>query len=309
MIYFFITYFFKTIELFSDNFYEFKVYKKKFNIKRQVQNENLISNICLLMQGPLIEKNNFTFETLKWYKNCNPEISIIFSTWDNQNDKIIKKIKNLGIYVIENELPKNKGIVNVNLQIISTNSGLNLAENKNLQYVLKTRSDQRIYDYKMLFVYFLNILKIFPLDDKSYMKQRLIISSLNTYQNRLYGVSDMFMFGRICDMKLYWDIPLQSENILPTKIDYNYYISYKLGEGAFVMNFFTKINFIPKWNNVDSDFFLCKYFYIVDKEDIGLFWYKYKRYDGFNYFNDENKSTFFRRAKFSNWLNSFTKFK
>ena len=215
----------------------------------------------------------------------------------------------MGIYVIENELPKHKGIVNVNLQIISTNSGLNLAEAKNFLYVLKTRSDQRIYEYKYLFNFFMNILKVFPINENAFLKERLIVTSLNTYQNRLYGISDMFMFGRISDMKLYWNIPLQSKKILPIDIDNKYYISYKLGEGAFVMNFFSKINYNPKWNIEDNDLFYSKYFYVVDKEAIGLFWYKYKRYDGFNYYNDESKSTFFTRVNFSDWLNAYTKFK
>ena len=119
----------------------------------------------------------------------------------------------------------------------------------------------------------------------------------------------MFMFGQINDMKLFWNIPLQTEKILPTKIDQNNYVSYNLGEGAFVMNFFSKINFNPKWQKDDSDLFFSKYFFILNKEDIGLFWYKYNRYDGFNYYYDEIKSSFFKRINFTYWLDSFNKYK
>ena len=310
MIVFIVRSFFRIIELFSSNFYEFSVYKKKLNTNGIVLDENHFSDVCLLMQGPIIEKNGFTFETLKWYKICNPSVKIIFSTWKNQNKEIINDIENLGIVVIENVLPEVKGIVNVNLQIITTNAGLNLAEINNYRYVLKTRSDQRIYEYQKVFVYFLNILKSFPVDDEHLiLKKRLIISSLNTYQSRLYGVSDMFMFGCISDMKLYWDIPFQIDNTWPAKIDNKIFISYKLGEGAFVSDFMYKINFNPSWSNEDSDFFFAKYFYIVDKEDIRLFWYKYSRYDGFNYFDDTDKSLFFKRLNFSYWLNSYVKLK
>ena len=307
MIDFLVTFLFKIIELFTPNFYEFKVYKKSDVCNKKTPNSH--SNICVLMQGPLIEKKNFTFESLKWYKNCNPDISIIFSTWNSQNQNTIKRLRNLGIYVIENDLPKVKGVVNINLQIISTNSGLKFAEHKNFQYVLKTRSDQRIYEYKFIFSFFLNILKVFPIDENDNLKNRLIISSLNTYKNRLYGISDMFMFGRLCDMKLFWDISLQPQISIPIEINNFYYISYGLGEGAFVMDFFSKINFKPKWTSEDSALFYSKYFYVVDKESIGHFWYKYKRHDGFNYFYDEVKSIFFTRVNFSDWFNDYSNFK
>ena len=109
MINFLVTFLFKIIELFTQNFYEFKVYKKSVVCNRKTPNSH--SNICLLMQGPLIEKKNFTFESLKWYKSCNPDISIIFSTWNSQNQNTIKKLRNLGIYDIENDLPKVKWVI------------------------------------------------------------------------------------------------------------------------------------------------------------------------------------------------------
>lgn len=309
MIYNLITYLFKLFECFTSNYYEFKVYKKNNIIDSNQNYEKVNTKICLLMQGPLIEIDNFTFETLKFYKSFDHNTIIIFSTWVNQKIEIINNIKKLGILVIENEIPENKGIVNVNLQIISTNKGLELAKILNCEYVLKTRSDQRIYEYKDLYTYFINILKSFPLIDNNILKDRLIISNLNSFENRFYGISDMFMFGRICDMYKFWNIPVQENDILPKNILNERYISFNLGEGAFVMNFFKILKFIPKWNKFDSDYFFSKYFYVINKEEINLFWFKYKRHDGFNYYNNEKKNIFFSRINSSKWLINYHKFK
>jgi hypothetical protein len=311
MIYNLISYLFKFFEYFTSNYYEFKAYKKN-NINNSNNSNNYYervnTKICLLMQGPLIEIDNFTYETLKFYKSFNHNTIIIFSTWVNQKIELINNIKKLGIHVIENKLPENKGILNVNLQIISTNKGLELAHLFNCEYVLKTRSDQRIYEYTNLYSYLLSILNLHPIDNNE-LKNRLIISSLNTFQNRLYGVSDMFMFGRLCDMNKFWNIPLQENKILPNDVKNETFISYNIGEGAFVMNFFNATNFKPKWNKIDSGHFFSKYFYILNKEDISLFWLKYKRHDGFNYYNNNSKSLFFSRYNTSKWIVNYTNFK
>ncbi len=86
------------------------------------------NKIAIVVQGPIIIKNDFTFETLKLYINIFPNAIVILSTWDDQSVRVISKIRDLGIRVIINKYPKYSGIGNVNYQIISTINGLVKAE-------------------------------------------------------------------------------------------------------------------------------------------------------------------------------------
>jgi hypothetical protein len=79
-------------------------------------------------------------------------------------------------------------------------------------------------------------------------------------------------------MLLYWDLPLQQ--VMPDWLaqEPEMMIMNNIGEGYFVNHFFRKLDFSPEWTISDSDKFLAKYFCMIDKEQIDLFWLKYNRY-------------------------------
>jgi hypothetical protein len=101
-------------------------FKSYPSVDRIQSDEN--NKIAIVVQGPIIIKNDFTFETLKLYINIFPNAIVILSTWDDQSVRVISKIRDLGIRVIINKYPKYSGIGNVNYQIISTINGLVKAE-------------------------------------------------------------------------------------------------------------------------------------------------------------------------------------
>ena len=238
------------------------------------------TDVAIIVQGPIVSDNSFTYETLKLYRVKYPKIKIIFSTWVGQNREAIELIKKLNINVIESEIPAVKGNLNINLQLVSTISGLYEANgDKKIKYILKTRSDQRIY-YRCDFLNFFKEKILHSLSDVEGLKAKLLICNLNTYRDRLYGVSDMFMFGFKEDMNLYWNIPLEEKNVSNSSatLSFDKFICASVGEGYLVNNFFRSVNFIPEWTIRDSDFFFEKYFVIVSKEQIDIFWNKYQKH-------------------------------
>jgi len=75
--------------------------------------------IGIVIQGSLI--NSFSteslIETYKDYKDC-----CIISSWKDEDINLIKKITDAGFNLILNDKPSLTGIVNTNLQILSTQS-------------------------------------------------------------------------------------------------------------------------------------------------------------------------------------------
>ena len=118
----------------------------------------------------------------------------------------MKKIENLGATIVRSKVPS-PSFLNMNHQIISTIAGLRCSKNMGAQYVLKTRTDQRLYETNIP-EFLINIMKQFPLQKKIRgQKHRLITTSFNTFKYRLYEPSDMFLFGDIDDVINYWSCP------------------------------------------------------------------------------------------------------
>ena len=80
------------------------------------------------------------------------------------------------------------------------------AENKiNLKFILKTRPDIRI-NKNNLETYLLSLLKTFPLkEENNLINSRIIVPSLTTFKYRLYGLTDIVMFGHTNDLLIYFD--------------------------------------------------------------------------------------------------------
>lgn len=265
------------------------------------------SEWCILMQGPIITKNSFTLQTILLYRYVYPNARIILSTWKDEAKKLdSNKLHELKVDVLLLTKPDYVGISNINLQLISTIAGINFASDQRVKYVLKTRTDQRVCKSLDFLGYMRNLQTNFPIaNDK--MENRLIVASTNSFKSRLYGVTDMYMFGSISDMKLFWNIPLEqeSETLHEVKTDPVYFISNKQAEGYLVNHFFKSIDFSPSWSMEDSHYFLSQFFCIVDKEQLDLFWFKYERFiESFAFFR-KNDAKNWERFEFSDWLKAY----
>jgi hypothetical protein len=97
----------------------------------------------IVIQGPTIYCNKIV-DTYKDIPN------VVFSTWTDEPQENIDLIKSKGIEVIQSEKPSFCGSLNVNLQALSTYTGIKYLENKGVTEVLKVRNDYHISDVKLL---------------------------------------------------------------------------------------------------------------------------------------------------------------
>jgi len=268
--------------------------REPFLIEKELETKK----IAIVLQGPYIEKNNFTFQTIKRYRKIFPESILILSTWSvPENDK--SYLKKIHVEIIINEKPIYFGIANVNLQIVSTKAGIHRAKKLGADYVLKTRTDQRIFNPNLL-IYLDCMLDAFPLSH-NYTNQhsRLVACSLNTFKLRMYGISDMFLFGHIHDMNLYWDVPLDNRK-LDASIKLNTWKSHsnaQLSEVFFCTNYLRSLEREVEFTLEKSLKAIEEHFVIVDQNTIDLFWYKYT-YDEDRYSHGMYNS----QLTFNDWL-------
>jgi hypothetical protein len=269
-----IRYILERIELLIGWFFIFKIRSIRSDkiLSRYSSYPEVAEEVAIVMQGPVIKKAGFTYETLKLYRKIYPNIIIILSTWTDSDESVLEKISELNIQVIRSELPSFSGDSNINYQLKSTIEGFNNLNQDRVKYVLKTRSDQRIYSASDYIQFMIRTLEAFPVRSER-LQKRLIVSNLNMFRNRKYNISDMFMFGTLADMRLYWDIPFQNEILIEDKS--MEFFENKLAEAHLVHYFFRNIGFIPRKTHEDSNRFLNSYFYVIDKNVIDLFWYKY----------------------------------
>jgi hypothetical protein len=259
--------------------------------------------VAIVMQGPIVIKDNFTYETLKIYKKRFPEIVIILSTWDNYSKDELTKFKKINVEIIENTKPNYFGIFNINLQIESTKNGVLKANELGAKYCLKTRTDQRIYRHDFI-QFFISLLDLFPIRGHKMIRGRLISVSLNTLKYRLYGVTDMLTFGFIEDMVLYWSAEhdkrtLEEINVGSSVEDWG---RSRICEVYLVTQYLEKIGHNPIYTIKDSWRVFGDYFCIIDQCSIDLFWFKYNRWsEGKRHVN--SKRGLSEELTFSDWIN------
>lgn len=291
--------------LFNKDFYYFRKLPA-FSESYSLESDRYYSEkVAVIMQGPLNLVYDFTYETLliymKTFLSNNANVVLILSTWENENADQLARIKELGIEVVLSK-PVDGGVANINKQVVTTKKGLEKAKELGCKYVLKTRTDQRFYAPNIIEFLF-NISKQFPLaPDIKKIKERLIALSFNSFKNRLYGVSDMFLFGRIEDVMQYWDIPEDAyKPQTQGKSSFDIFKS-ECVETFICRHFLESLNLKTSDNIEDTYKAYAKYFCFIDKENIEMFWPKYSnmnsRWEPF-----ENPAL--EEIKFRDWLNLY----
>lgn len=289
----------------GSSFFNYKLYKKYADDQNSHGALKFLykGRFAIVIQGPNIIDNNFTVETLKLYRRNFPDAILILSTW-TVPPKMMDAFKNQDVYVIQNKRPANTGKSNINLQIVTSGAGVLAARELGAQYVLKTRTDQRIY-HPSLETYLFNILECYPLlSDFSVQRKRLVGISLGTFKYRLYGVSDMFLYGHIDDMVRYWNIPLNELKDLPkdrNSVGLNTWrtLSTRLTSEVYLCTEFLKsIGCDITYTLADSFQVFKDNFVVIDQAAIKLFWHKYTlnadRYEDLGFFDPE--------LSFNDWL-------
>lgn len=274
-------------------------YSDQYNIRSEFNSS--FERFSIVIQGPVMQENNFTLETIRIYKKNFPGALIVVSTWAGERD--LDKLKAEGCIVIENEKPSTGGPQNINYQIKSTYAGIMVSEKNRIQYILKTRTDQRIYNNNVL-NFFYNLTLIFPLKTNTIkLNSRLIIPSFGTLKYRLYGPSDMLMFGHISDMKLYWNLH-HDDRIIPAEKKertISEIAQLRLSEIYLCTEFLKQIGYNINWKLEDSWKVFAEYFCLADQSSIELYWPKYEKHieNKYHFFNQNHS---LEQFSFSEWL-------
>mgnify|MGYP000016848654 CR=1 FL=1 len=166
--------------------------------------------LAIVIQGPMVERNNFTVNSLRWYRHLWPGVTLILSTWEEH-------VRSRGfldlprdVVTIANQKPEESGPFNINMQLRSTRAGLAKATEIGAYTVLKVRSDQRIYNPHSLGL--LESLRI--VKDHSDVS-RMVTISANSFTKRFFGLSDFLKYGTSEDQAQLWGLPEIERGINP----------------------------------------------------------------------------------------------
>jgi hypothetical protein len=275
-------------------FYSHPIFTSDFKIKSC---DNYSSKVAIVIQGPLVRENSFTLETIKLYRKNFPMSKIVISTWENERGQYVDQIKKEGVDVILNKLPSYPGPQkNVNYQMFSTHTGLQIAEKSHTRYVMKTRADQRLYGVD-LSKYCIQLLNNFKIPIKSPQQGRIIGVSTGTVLTKKYHFSDMFQFGFLNDLLLYWDGKLLNK--------YEEF-TFSSAEAYFFTRYLKKVGWEIKDTLEDSLEAYSRNCLVLDSSSLDFYWYKYKRY------KEERKMSYsngmLHNATFKEWFILFNKY-
>ncbi|MGR5146680.1 WavE lipopolysaccharide synthesis family protein [Photobacterium alginatilyticum] len=258
------------------------------------------SDITFLVQGPIRERTKESLQSIR--KSC-PESKIILSTWQGEDisgleydDLVLNEDPgSLKIY-LDDEVVNNE---NTNRQILSVSNAISHVKT---EYCVKTRTDIEFVNDNFIKLYEDNYLKYSRDSDNTLLKQRVLISSINTpnpscFLQFVCQVSDWFFFGLTKDLKEIWcqDLITQSdyyhnENNVPDR-------EYKNGFyfGRFSAEQLISLGFLKKHNESlptyfrDKDFIdftnrlLSSEFIVAEPNRIGFTFLKYRNYCELNF--------------------------
>jgi hypothetical protein len=126
----------------------------------------------------------------------------------------------------------------------------------------------------------------------------------------MYGLSDMFIFGHISDVLLYWDIPLDNREFNSNEIKLfnktlRSYGEWRICEVLLATEFLKKTNHNLKWTLEDSWRTFSNNFCIVDSKSIDLYWGKYSLLED-RWLSYEEGFNKYEELSFKDWINLYS---
>ncbi|MFQ1933230.1 WavE lipopolysaccharide synthesis family protein [Aeromonas veronii] len=239
----------------------------------------LYFDVGILIQGPILTNNNFTLETIRLYRKMFPSVNITLSTWRSDSHKICsRQLDLLRCNLVLSERPVFTGSHNINLQKITTHSGLLSLKECGVIFALKTRTDQRFYSVNTI-SYLLHLIRQYPASERD-VAGRIIELSIATCKFRPWSMCDMFQFGYLSDLMKMWSFELEfrdrtAEEFASKRYTVRDIVNENVAE-IFVHRFYAEqcnISCQPTYEDYYDA--VRKLFIIIDKEQIDIFWAKY----------------------------------
>ena len=260
---------------------------------------------AIVMQGPIMTKRDFTVETLVLYRKFFPDALIILSTWEGEDERHIASAKQAGAEVILNRKTAVFGPANINLQLTSTKGGIKFAVERGAEYILKTRTDQRMYHSTALDI-LSNLLKTFPLGSGLIQKGRII--GLGAYnfktKRKLFHLYDHFIFGYAEDVQTYFAAELVPEKPELEFLKEAYPKDPFTSEGYLYTEFLKKVGY--KFDYTEESYLssLAERCILADPGMLDWYWpSKHRRFLEYQISTPNYKSP--RHLGFGDWLNLY----
>ncbi len=239
-----------------------------------------LSDVAIVLQGPIEAWNEFTLNSVLLYRRWWPAATLILSTWDDEDPAMLRTIEQTGAKIVLNKKPSNPGLKNINFQIATSYAGMLRAKAVCSKYAIKARTDQRFCSPSAA-PFLIESLELFPFAGQCNQTARVGCLSLNTFKKRIYGVSDMTIFGHIDDMLRYWgcepDARMLTVEDMPSQGDAQAYAKSRICEVYLSSHFLESIGKALLWTDEDSLNAFRDHFIIIDSAQVDLIWPKYTR--------------------------------
>jgi hypothetical protein len=265
------------------------------------------ARVGIVMQGPVLTQDSFTLETVRHYRAVLPNSPLVISTWQGQDEQLLRSLESEGAIVLLHPRPSEPGHNNINLQILSTRLGMEAAADLGVEYLVKTRCDARIYSPR--FVDFaLNLLRTFPVAEGVAMHSRIAILDLATRTYVPNHPSDILMVGHRDDLLAYWNAPFSSiQGPLHAHrpgTRHGELWSQHIPEVYLCENFYERIGYpslrsLEHWWQALADLFI-----VIDRTSIEHFWPKHAYAMEHRVHADANMRTL-ALSSFSEWLSLY----
>jgi hypothetical protein len=233
--------------------------------------------IGIVIQGKLKTEEDFTLETVRLYRQTFLNCPIFVSTWNDESPAAVQALEAAGATVLLNEPPALSGWSHLNYQIRSTLAGIHAATEAGCQYVLKTRTDTRMYAGNIA-PFLVGLLTQFPVRGTRNATGRLAVLDWATRLFLPQHPADILMFGHIEDMTAYWSAELCEERDIPDSTHRQHFaelLNPLVPEIYLCRRYLKKLGYdyqptVASWWNVLGDLFV-----VVDRTQLGHFWWKY----------------------------------
>lgn len=234
------------------------------------------SDIGIVIQGPILHHQNFTYATILRYLNFYPGVKIVLATWKDEEIQRFTLLQDEfpNLHILQLDKPEDSGPYNINYQIMSTKAGLLKIQELGIDYVIKSRTDQCLYD-----PFALDKLRLAlePFDETDGIN-RIVFLSLNSFLFRLYGPSDMFQFGRIDQILKYWSLPYDKRsNFIESKspLSLRDYSKNEICEVYLCASYLRNLGFELDFTMKQNLTFFRDLFVVLDASSVDLLWNKY----------------------------------
>lgn len=267
--------------------------------------------VAIVMQGPLATQFDFTLETLRIYRQCLPGARLVLSTWNDTAAAALDPIRALGVDVLLCAKPAVAGLFNVNLQLASASQGVLRARDAGSEWILKTRTDQRLCAPNA--IPFLKAVALaFPCARGSAQRYRVVGVGQGTLKYALYHLTDQTVFGHVEDMVRYWTPPPRLEpppshwpqafpEVLAT-VPMGELNRFASAETYFASHFLEAIGRPLAWTLEDTWAAFRDCFCVADFGATDFYWVKGQQYTYRELYIEYGELTNRRELGFSDWL-------